>query len=134
MSPLAFMDDTNVLLEPSEVNWFLKRMAKIGKPVGIVISKDKTKILTNTVGISILPLLLPAITQRSLAEAISTFTTGEANRGLRILWGSLLVATPSSESTSTFSQPNSPLTPPPCAKYYLTRKRSPKYIANASSP
>eukprot|EP00978_Attheya_sp_CCMP212_P019044 scaffold52878_cov57-Attheya_sp.AAC.1 len=84
MSPLAFMDDTNVLLEPSEVNWFLKRMAKIGKPVGIVIGKDKTKILTNTVGISILP-LLPAITQRSLAEAISTFTTGEANRGLRIL-------------------------------------------------
>jgi hypothetical protein len=84
MSPLAFMDDTNVLLDPGDVNWFLKRMATLGQPVGIVIGKDKTKILTNTEGISILP-FLPPNKRKSLAEAIQHFTKGEATCGLRVL-------------------------------------------------
>jgi hypothetical protein len=84
MSPIAFMDDTNVLLDPADVNWFLKRMTTLGRPVGIIIGKEKTKILTNTNGVSLLPFLLPAA-RSSLSTAINTYTTGEATRGLRVL-------------------------------------------------
>eukprot|EP00978_Attheya_sp_CCMP212_P004205 scaffold9128_cov52-Attheya_sp.AAC.3 len=78
------MDDTNVLLDPADVNWFLKRMSTLGKPVGIIIGKEKTKILTNTNGVSIIPFLSASV-GASLSEAIKTFTVGEATRGLRVL-------------------------------------------------
>eukprot|EP00978_Attheya_sp_CCMP212_P005188 scaffold11547_cov51-Attheya_sp.AAC.1 len=84
MSPIAFMDDTNVLLDPADVNWFLKRIATLGMPVGIIIGKKKTKILTNTNGVSIIPFLSASV-GASLSEAIKNFTAGEATRGLRVL-------------------------------------------------
>jgi hypothetical protein len=32
--PIAFMDDTNILLPIEDVAWFLKRVTKLGAPVG----------------------------------------------------------------------------------------------------
>jgi hypothetical protein len=82
--PIAFMDDTNILLPIDEVAWFLKRVTKLGAPVGVIIGKEKTKILTNIHGISILNFLPPA-QAASLKGAIDTFTLGECTTGLRIL-------------------------------------------------
>eukprot|EP00978_Attheya_sp_CCMP212_P035649 scaffold156391_cov25-Attheya_sp.AAC.1 len=75
--PIAFMDDTNILLPVDDVAWFLlKRVRDLGAPVGVIIGKDKTKILTNITGVSILP-FLPPTQAASLKEAIDTFKNGE---------------------------------------------------------
>eukprot|EP00978_Attheya_sp_CCMP212_P046214 scaffold379391_cov30-Attheya_sp.AAC.1 len=76
--PIAFMDDTNILLPMDNVAWFLKRVRDLGAPVGIIIGKD------NITGVSILP-FLPPTQAASLKEAIDTFTNGECSTGLRIL-------------------------------------------------
>jgi membrane protein implicated in regulation of membrane protease activity len=45
--PIAFMDDTNVLLHIDDVEWFLKQVTTLtlGAPVGVFIGKAKSKIL-----------------------------------------------------------------------------------------
>jgi hypothetical protein len=101
--PIAFMDDTNVMLPIDDVEWFLKRVTALGKPVGVIIGKDKTKILTNIHRISILN-MLPTGQAASLKRAIDTFTTGECTTGLRIL-GSPLGSLPFQASyTDNFTQ------------------------------
>jgi hypothetical protein len=82
--PIAFMDDTNVLLPIDDVEWFLKRVETLGAPVGVIIGKDKTKILTNIQGVSILD-FLTGHQKSSLKRAIDKYTNGECNTGLRIL-------------------------------------------------
>jgi hypothetical protein len=41
--PIAFMDDTNTLLQIYDVWWFLKRVQSLGAPVGVIIGKAKRK-------------------------------------------------------------------------------------------
>jgi hypothetical protein len=78
--PIAFMDDTNILLPIEDVEWFLKRVTKLGAPVGVLIGREK-KILTNIHGVSILDFLPPDLAT-TLSRAIETFTTGECTTGL----------------------------------------------------
>jgi hypothetical protein len=100
--PIAFMDDTNILLPINDVAWFLKRMRTLGAPVGVIVGKDKTKILTNITGTSILPFLPPKQADE-LKSALDEYTGGECTTGLRIL-GSPLGSNPfQKEYTNTFT-------------------------------
>mmetsp|Transcript_3766 Transcript_3766/g.6824 ORF Transcript_3766/g.6824 Transcript_3766/m.6824 type:complete len:172 (-) Transcript_3766:515-1030(-) len=89
--PIAFMDDTNILLPRDNVWWFLKMVQSLGVPVGVIIAGNtKTKILTNMTGVSILPFLPAPAQATSLKKAIDRFTEGTCTTaGLQIL-GSLL--------------------------------------------
>jgi hypothetical protein len=60
--PIAFMDNATILLSiEEEACWFLKRVQMLGvMVVGVIIGKDKTKIITNITGVSLLPFLPPA--------------------------------------------------------------------------
>ena len=81
---LAYIDDANIVLPIVDVKSLLDTISAVGEPYGAYLNKSKTKILTGNINRSILP-YLPSHLSATLEQAISTYTSGEETRGVRIL-------------------------------------------------
>jgi hypothetical protein len=83
----SFIDDTTILLPYCDITWFLSTFAKLGEPLGIVLNRTKTKILTSITSIS--PIFNQSISEddaHHLCSALSTLgKNSELLQGTRFL-------------------------------------------------
>jgi hypothetical protein len=94
---MAYMDDVNFIVPYTDVELLLETFDRIGAPLGARMNTEKTRIMTTSSGISILPRLQAASfeTGQSLERAILKFSTKfdennqrvpvEITTGLRVL-------------------------------------------------
>ena len=85
----SIMDDTSVCLPHCDLLWFLQRFEEPGKPLGIILDKRKTTILTSTTGVSPRHSLDPE-QQRNLQQALAFLSPedpeqAEITQGVRFL-------------------------------------------------
>ena len=74
----SIMDDTSVCLPHCDIPWFLHRFEELGKPLGIVLNKSKTTILTSTNGHS--PSNLSENQTHSLNQALLFLSPDDPSR------------------------------------------------------
>ena len=84
----SIMDDTSVCLPHCDVPWFLKRFEALGQPLGIILNKSKTTILTSTDGTP--PDTLDPTDKQHLEQALSFLSPAdpakaEITNGVRFL-------------------------------------------------
>ena len=85
----SIMDDTSVCLPHCDLLWFLRRFEELGKPLGIILNKRKTTILTATTGVSPRHNLDPE-QQQDLQQALAFLSPddpdqAEITQGVRFL-------------------------------------------------
>ena len=85
----SIMDDTSVCLPHCDLLWFLQRFEELGKPLGIILNKNKTTILTSTTGTSPSHNLKPE-QQQNLQKALEFLSPdnpekAEITHGVRFL-------------------------------------------------
>ena len=74
----SIMDDTSVCLPHCDIPWFLHQFEELGKPLGIVLNKSKTTILTSTEGHS--PSNLDEKQTHSLKQALSFLSPDDPSK------------------------------------------------------
>eukprot|EP00957_Ditylum_brightwellii_P090384 6882814-Ditylum_brightwellii.AAC.1 len=83
---ITFVDDKNILVALQDVLWVFQIVECVGKKYGLFPKKSKNKVVTNILGISILPHIQNKRIHDELEQAIRDYTdNGEESNGLVVL-------------------------------------------------
>ncbi|KAL7506974.1 hypothetical protein ACHAXN_005043 [Cyclotella atomus] len=85
---LRYVDDVNCILHHDDVEFFLQQFEQLATPLGAILNKEKTRIMTTTTGESLIPRLKTDTTIKqvmaavALEDAIATYSTTKNEHGI----------------------------------------------------